>query len=120
MQNILDNYTLEHVNHFLQEIGQDERRKFKEAIVATRVAGATDKSYRDYMNHLRGQEKVIRQRQGSRIMTHEEQMKLDSQRHVKFNELSQTEQAQLTAERESMWGQIPAHLQEKARKLAGR
>lgn len=111
-----------HVNHFLQEAGWASRRRFKEQIIATRVAGATANHYRDYMNHLRGQERVARQAQqkGSGIMTYEEQQKLDSQRHVKFNELSASEQAQLASERESMWGQIPEHLQQKARKLAGR
>lgn len=98
-----------------------DRQKFKELIIATRVAGFTDKSYRDYMNHLRGQERAARQvEKGRRFMTYEEQMKLDSQQHVKFNQLSAQEQEAVNAERESLWGQIPEHLQAKARKMAGR
>ena len=53
-------------------------------------------------------------------MTYEEQVKLESQQHVRFNELSVAEQAKLATERESLWSQIPAHIQAKSRKLAGR
>jgi len=53
-------------------------------------------------------------------MTYEEQVRLEQQRHVKFNELSAEEQAKLTAERDSLWSQIPQHIQAKSRKLAGR
>lgn len=49
-------------------------------------------------------------------MTYAEQAALDAQRHIKFTDLPAEEQAL----RESLWGQIPAHLQAKARKMAGR
>lgn len=52
-------------------------------------------------------------------MTWEEQQKLESQRHVKFNEMSAEQQAELQRERVSMWGQIPAHILAKSKKLAG-
>lgn len=109
-----------HINKFLSEIAQRKRYKFKELIIATRVAGAEEKSYSRYMNHLKQQERVVQQRStGRRIMTYEEQLKLDAQRHVKFNQLSQTEQDALQAERKSMWGQIPSHVLAKSKKLAG-
>lgn len=48
-----------------------------------------------------------------------EQALLDRQQHVEFGELSQQEQMRLQGEVDSLFGQIPAHLQEKARNLAG-
>lgn len=110
-----------HVNHFLVEAGWANRRRFKEQIVATRVAGATANHYRDYMNHLRGQERVARAQQGRRLpMSPEVQQQLATQRQVRFNQMSVDEQEALTRQRDSMWGQIPEHLQAKARRLAGR
>lgn len=52
-------------------------------------------------------------------MTYEETLKLESQKHVKFNEMSADQQAKLQAERQSMWGQIPAHILQKSKRLAG-
>ena len=72
------------------------------------------------MNHLKGQERVAeQQRTGRKFMTYEETLKLESQRHVKFNEMSAEQQAKLQAERKSMWGQIPAHILQKSKRLAG-
>lgn len=51
--------------------------------------------------------------------TPQEQALLDKQQHYEFSELSQQEQMRLKGELDSMWGQIPAHLQQKARDLAG-
>lgn len=53
------------------------------------------------------------------IPTPVEQALLDRQQHYDFSELSQTEQVRLQGEIDSLFGQIPAHLQEKARNLAG-
>jgi hypothetical protein len=121
---IIDRYTMAHINHFLQEVGNRERRKFKESVIAARWAGATQQSYDNFMRHLRQSERQVQQAQatqkGQRFMTYEESIRLEQQRHVKFNELSAEEQSRLTAERESLWGQIPAHIQAKSRKLAGR
>jgi len=76
------------------------------------------------MRHLRQAERQVQQAQatqkGQRFMTYEEQVRLEQQRHVKFNELSAEEQAKLTAELDSLWSQIPQHIQAKSRKLAGR
>lgn len=49
----------------------------------------------------------------------QEQALLDKQQHYDFSELSQQEQVRLKGELDNMWGQIPAHLQQKARDLAG-
>jgi len=63
----------------------------------------------------------IAQPQGRKFMTPDEQRKWDSETsHLSFNLLSQAEQERITAERESLWAQIPAHVQAKSRKLAGR
>lgn len=48
-------------------------------------------------------------------MTEKEIVALQGQQHVKFTDLPAEEQ-QL---RDSMWETIPAHLREKAKKLAG-
>jgi len=53
------------------------------------------------------------------ILTPQEQQLFDKQQHYEFGELSTGEQQQLKSEIDSMWGQIPAHLQEKARSMAG-
>ncbi len=121
---IINRYTLSHINHFLQEVSKRERYRFKQAIISSRVGGATDQSYQSYMRHLKQAERQTQATQarerGQRFMTYEEQLKLEAQKHVKFNQLSQAEQAALTAERDSLWAQIPAHIQAKSRKLAGR
>lgn len=114
-----------HINHFLQEVGKRERRRFKEQVVATRWAGATEQSYQNLMRHLRQSERqqqvAVARSRGTHVpMTYEEQMKLESQKHVRFNQMSAEQQEKLTAERESLWAQIPAHIQAKSRKLAGR
>ena len=125
LQNILDNYTLAHINHFLPEIDRNRRRQFKEAIIAARVSQADDKHYRDYMAKLKQSERVVskqveKHHGGHLPMSHEEQVRLEQQHHVKFNEMSAEQQSKLLAERESLWGQIPLHLQKKARNMAGR
>jgi hypothetical protein len=53
------------------------------------------------------------------ILTPQEQQLLDKQQHVGWAELGDREQKQLQREVDSLFGQIPAHLQEKARNLAG-
>lgn len=53
------------------------------------------------------------------VPTPVEQALLDKQQHYEFNELSQQEQMKLQGEVDSLFGQIPVHLQEKARRLAG-
>ena len=125
LANILDNYTLAHINHLLPEIDRNRRRRFKEAIIASRVSQADDKHYRDYMAKLKQSERVVnkeveRHHGGHLPMSYEEQVRLEQQHHVRFNEMSVEQREKLTAEREALWGQIPLHLQKKARKLAGR
>lgn len=114
-----------HVNHFLPEIDKVNRRRFKESIIAVRVAGATEDSYNKYMNHLRQTERqlesarkqVYRGHRGP--MTPAEQQALDAQEHVHFNDLAPHEQEKLKGELKTMWDQIPAHIIEKSKKLAG-
>jgi hypothetical protein len=76
------------------------------------------------MGHLRQRERVIQKRENQKTMrtpmTPKERWALEAQGHTKFSELPVSERSQLESERDSMWSQIPSHLQEKARKLAGR
>lgn len=98
-----------------------ERLRFKESIIATRVGGATEKGYKDYMSHLRQRERVLQKTTERKplMKTYEEELWMEAREHVKFANLPPEQQTQFQAERDAMWGQIPAHLQEKARKLAG-
>lgn len=66
------------------------------------------------------QQQVQQARGGSLPMTYEEQVRLEQQNHVRFSEMPVEQRERLTAERESLWAQIPLHLQKKARGLAGR
>lgn len=112
-----------HINNFLTETRRRERLVFKEAILANRAAQLDQNHYINFMRQLAAETKPKvqpGQRGGHLPMTYEEQIKLEQQHHVKFNQMSAEQQARLEAERESLWGQIPAHLQAKARKLAGR
>ena len=116
---------MEHANQFLLETQRSDRQKFRELIIATRVAGADEKGYTKFMNRLKSQERAAKRAEGQQgvkhqMRTYEEETWMAAREHVKFNEMSAEEQSKLTAERESLWGQIPAHLQDKARKLAGR
>ena len=110
-----------HINSFLRETRKTERRLFRESVVAHRAAQLDNQHYAGFMRELAHNERQHREQgQKREFRTYEEQMKLDSQRHLKFNQLSAKEQEKLIAEREALWGQIPEHLQSKARKLAGR
>jgi hypothetical protein len=62
---------------------------------------------------------MVRKGPGRHILTPQEQALLDRQQHFGYGDLSQDEQQKLKGEIDSMWGQIPAHLQDKARDLAG-
>jgi hypothetical protein len=88
------------------------------------VGGATKEGYDKYMGHLRQQERVLQRRENAKRMrtpmTPKEKWALEAQGHSRFSELPVSERSQLESERDSMWSQIPAHLQDKARKLAGR
>ena len=54
-------------------------------------------------------------------MTPDEQRKWDGETtHLSFNLLPKEQQEKITKERESLWLQIPSHILEKSRKLAGR
>lgn len=63
--------------------------------------------------------RLVKQGVQRQILTPQEQALLDRQQHVDFGELSAGEQRRMKAEIDSMFGQIPAHLQEKARGMAG-
>lgn len=114
-----------HVNRFLTETHRVNRRRFKESIIAVRVGGADKEGYTKYMNHLRQADRVAQRRQQSErrqqpMRTYEEETWMAAREHVKLAELPTEQQTAFAAQRDSLWGQIPAHLQAKARKLAGR
>lgn len=86
-----------------------------------RVAQIEDgKKYQQQYNRLlQSYRRLVKQTPGRNILTPQEQALLDRQQHFGFSDLSPDEQRKLTNEMETMWGQIPAHLQEKARGMAG-
>ena len=92
-------------------------------ITEVRIAGATEKSFKQIMAELRGMERKIERlqykeenRPMSTPMTPKEKFAIEAQQHVKFADLPVEEQAL----RDQMWSKIPAHLRDKANKLAGR
>lgn len=86
-----------------------------------RVAQIADgkKFQSQYDRLLRSYRQLVRAGVQRNIATPREQALLDRQEHSSFEDLSPMEQQKLKQEMDNMWGQIPAHLQEKARKLAG-
>ena len=78
------------------------------------------KKYQQQYNKLLSAfRRLEKQGPGRNILTPQEQALLDRQQHFGFNDLAPDEQQKLIGEINSMWGQIPAHLQEKARGMAG-
>ena len=72
-----------------------------------------------YNRMLQSYRRLVKHVPGRSILTPQEQALLDRQQHWGFSELAPDEQRKLSAEMETMWGQIPAHLQDKARNMAG-
>lgn len=72
-----------------------------------------------YNRLLASYKRLVKHTPGRNILTPQEQALLDRQQHMEFSELSPQEQRQLNHEINGLMGQIPAHLQEKARKMAG-
>lgn len=68
---------------------------------------------------LQAYRRLVQVSRSRNILTPQEQALLDKQQHYSFSDLSASEQQRLNNELSNMWGQIPAHLQEKAKKLAG-
>ncbi len=109
-------------NHFLSEIDKRNRRRFKESIISNRVAQATDKSYKDYMRGLKQQDRIQQKREqkGNEPMTFKEKQAFKSQQQVRLSNMDESEQQRILGQRDQMWSSIPAHLRDKAAKLAGR
>jgi len=86
-----------------------------------RVAQIEDgkKYQQQYNKMLQSYRRLAKQVPGRNILTPQEQALLDKQQHFGFSDLAPDEQQQLQREVDSMWGQIPAHLQDKARGMAG-
>lgn len=105
----------------MREISKVERLKFKELIIATRVGGATEKGYKEYMSRLRQRDRTAQatERKETQMQTYEEQIWMEAREHVNLAHLPPEKRVQFEAERAAMWAQIPPHLQDKARKLAG-
>jgi len=127
LQNILDHYTLAHVNHFLRELDRNRLTDRIDRIYEFRVSQLTQDGYLGEMRRLRQAVRMFDSRsgtaqsQGRKFMTPDEQRKWDTETsHLSFNLLPKAEQERITAERESLWAQIPSHIQAKSRKLAGR
>jgi hypothetical protein len=111
-------------NSFLREIDKQEMRQKVGRIYETRIAGATEKSFKTIMAQLRAQERrieLIQAKQEKRLPTptpptFEERQALEAQQHLKFTDLAPHEQA----ERDAMWAKIPEHLRARAKELAGK
>jgi hypothetical protein len=80
---------------------------------------ADGRKYQTQINKLAFALNQMLRRGARNLLTPQEQALLDKQQHVEFSEMSEGEKGKLQGEIDSMWGQIPAHLQEKARRLAG-
>jgi hypothetical protein len=87
----------------------------------TRIAAIDDgkKFQTQYNKLLRAYRQLVAAGPQRSLPTPQEQALLDRQQHVGWGELSAGEQQRLKGEVDSLFGQIPPHLQEKARKLAG-
>ncbi len=110
-------------NAFLREIDKVQRRARIDRIYDFRIAQTEHKAFKETMARFHKAERMAeakeqgetgRKPQGA-PMTEKEMVALEAQQHVKFTSLSPEEQQA----RESMWETIPAHLRDKARKLAG-
>lgn len=76
------------------------------------------KFQQQYNKFVSAYRRLMRHSQRS-LLTPQEQTLLDRQQHFAFSEMAQEEQRQIMSEVDGMWSQIPKHLQEKARTLAG-
>lgn len=77
------------------------------------------KFQRQYDRLLRAYRQLVSTGPQRTMPSPQEQALLDRQQHVGWNEMSAEEQRKLSSEVDSLFGQIPAHLQAKARGLAG-
>ena len=86
-----------------------------------RVAQIEDgKKYQQQYNRLlSAYHQMVRRGPGRQMLTPQEQALLDKQQHFGYGDLAPVEQQKLKEEVDVMWGQIPSHLQDKARNLAG-
>jgi hypothetical protein len=118
-----------HINHFLREVDKAERRSKIGRIYEYRIAQAESKGFKEAMARLHRAERIAEAKeqqetgyqppQGAPPMTEKEIEALQGQQHMKFANLPADEQEQFTAQRDAMWSQIPEHLRDKARKMAG-
>lgn len=125
MPNVLDNYTLAHVNKFLREIDARARRQRIDTIYNYRVAQAELKHYKEAIRKLEQQDRQIRAAQaraeGRRLDLTPSELELealDHQQHVYVSDMTEGERARFMSERDAMWGTIPAHVREKSERLA--
>lgn len=72
-----------------------------------------------YQRLLRAYRALVQSGSSRSILTPQEQALLDKQQHYGFSDLSTEEQQKLSGEVDSLFGQIPEHLQKKARDMAG-
>lgn len=125
LQNILDNYTLTHLNKFLQEIDNRARRqRITDAYIA-RLANATVKGFKEAIREMERHDRDIRRRQahaeGRRLDLEPNEVEaeiLDSQKHHYFSDLSPDEQDRFKREQERLWATIPAEFRDRAERMA--
>ena len=125
LENILNHYTLAHVNKFLQEIDSRARQDYIRSVVAHRISQLAAKDFRQEIRRLQQQDRQIRAMQaraeGRRLHlepNEEEAEFLDRQRHDYVSDWSDAERERFNSERDKMWAMIPPEFRERAEQLA--
>lgn len=87
-----------------------------------RLAQAAEKDFKRHMGRLQRMERQFRRKKqgGKPPMTFSEKQALKAQQHGRLSDMPEQAKQAFDAERDAMWAQIPTHLQDKAKKLAGR
>lgn len=125
LQNILDNYTLTHLNKFLHKIDARRRRDRIQSIYNLRIAQATLKGFKEAIRSLEQRDRDIRRaearaegRRPDLEMSDYEAEVLETQRQDYFSDWSSSERERFKAEQANLWSTIPEKFRAKAEALA--
>lgn len=126
LENILDNYTLDHVNHFLAKIDARQRRERVRSLYDDRMVQCDLKHFKEHVRRLEEQDRLIRLNEARRAgrrnatleMTQREAEVLDHQGHDYFGDWTPMEQERFKAQQGAMWELIPEKFKAKAERLA--
>ena len=125
LENILNCYTLAHVNKFLQEIDSRRRRDRIQSIYDLRISQATLKGFKEAMRSLEQRDRDIRRaearaegRRPDLEMSDYEAEVLQTQRQDYFSDWSEQDRERFKAEQANLWATIPEKFRAKAERLA--